>query len=95
MAKKRKYYGSHDYPGCRDENNFYTSDCAHGCDCWMGGSRSGGPDGVDPFGRCPKHEISADTFVEELEQQIESQKQIIKNLHKELSNIRQSVGGGL
>ena len=31
-----------------------TSDCAHGCGCWMGPFRSGGPDGIDPFGKCPK-----------------------------------------
>lgn len=30
-----------------------TSDCANGCGCWAGPSRSGGPDGVDPFGACP------------------------------------------
>lgn len=32
-----------------------TSDCAYGCGCWMGPSRSGGP--VDPFGPCPNHPI--------------------------------------
>lgn len=32
-----------------------TSDCAHGCGGWAGPSRSGGPDGVDPFGECPAH----------------------------------------
>ena len=31
-----------------------TSDCANGCGCWAGPSRSGGPDGVDPLGACPK-----------------------------------------
>lgn len=35
-----------------------TSDCAHGCGCWMGPARSGGPDGVDPFGECPKNPMA-------------------------------------
>jgi hypothetical protein len=30
-----------------------TSDCANGCGCWAGPSRSGGPEGVDPLGACP------------------------------------------
>lgn len=30
-----------------------TSDCAYQCGCWAGPLRSGGPDGVDPFGECP------------------------------------------
>lgn len=51
--------GRHKYPGCEvvEEtgmlSHFFTSDCAYECGCWMGGSRSGGPDGVDPFGACP------------------------------------------
>lgn len=32
-----------------------TSDCSFGCGCWAGPSRSGGPDGIDPFGNCPKN----------------------------------------
>lgn len=40
---------SHRYP---DPDG--TSNCTHGCGCWMGPYRSGGPDGVDPFGECPK-----------------------------------------
>lgn len=31
-----------------------TSDCANGCGCWAGPARSGGPDGIDPLGACPK-----------------------------------------
>lgn len=42
------YRAEHYYP---DEDG--TSDCQFGCGCWMGPSRSGGPDGVDPFGHCP------------------------------------------
>ena len=30
-----------------------TSDCANGCGCWAGSSRSGGP--VDPLGPCPRN----------------------------------------
>ncbi len=46
--------GGHDYPGTRNPPEFFTSDCANGCGCWMGEFRSGGPEGVDPFGACPK-----------------------------------------
>lgn len=45
----------HDYPGARGDRFDFTSDCAYGCGCWMGGSNSGGPKGVDPSGDCPKH----------------------------------------
>lgn len=41
-------YGPHNYTGRGG-----TIDCAHGCGCWMGAARSGGP--VDPFGACPKN----------------------------------------
>ena len=48
--------GGHFYPGCEgDIEAFFTSDCEHGCGCWVGSSRSGGPDGVDPFGDCPNN----------------------------------------
>lgn len=46
-------FGPHNYPGCSGDVFMRTSDCSHGCGCWMGESRSGGP--VDPFGRCPKN----------------------------------------
>lgn len=45
-------YGSHNYPGAPD----HTSDCSHGCGCWMGPARSGGP--VNPHGRCPNNPIA-------------------------------------
>lgn len=45
-----KEYGVHKY--AKDEG---TSDCQHGCGCWMGPVRSGGPAGLDPFGTCPKN----------------------------------------
>ncbi len=44
--------GSHYYPGIADGSLVTTSDCKY-CKCWMGGFRSGGPDGVDPSGECP------------------------------------------
>lgn len=44
--------GSHFYPGIFDGILRNTSDCKY-CKCWMGGYRSGGPDGVDPAGECP------------------------------------------
>lgn len=57
--------GQHKYPGSEAMlktgklEDFFTSDCAYGCGCWMGGSRSGGPAGVDPFGACPKAPVEA------------------------------------
>jgi hypothetical protein len=44
----------HHYPGVVGGVFKKTTDCAHGCGAWMGGSRSGAPVGVDPFGECPK-----------------------------------------
>ena len=52
--------GTHKYLGCEAMersgrlDDFFTSDCSYGCGCWMGGSQSGGPEGIDPFGACPK-----------------------------------------
>lgn len=56
--------GGHFYPGCQDEANFYTSDCSHMCGCWMGRTRSGGPDGIDPFGDCPKNSMATGDGIE-------------------------------
>ena len=55
-----KYEYPHKYPGAPGHNpdnlgDCFTSDCEYGCGCWAGPSRSGGPDGVNPFGNCPKH----------------------------------------
>jgi hypothetical protein len=60
--------GPHSYPGISPEGEFmYTSDCAHKCGCWMGSCRSGGPDGVNPFGECPNApEISVEEHYEKL-----------------------------
>lgn len=46
-----KEYGPHKY----DKHG--TSNCAHGCKCWAGPSRSGGPLGLDPFGSCPNNPV--------------------------------------
>jgi hypothetical protein len=44
--------GSHYYPGIGDGGQLlFTSDCKY-CGCWMGGCRSGGPEGVDAKGHC-------------------------------------------
>lgn len=43
-------FGSHKYP-----QKDGTHDCMHGCGCWMGPYRSGGP--VDPYGPCPENPI--------------------------------------
>ncbi len=31
-----------------------TSNCENNCGAWMGRYNSGAPDGIDPFGECPK-----------------------------------------
>lgn len=56
LFSKRRNLGGHFYPGCEgSDDEFRTSDCEHQCGCWMGQSRSGGPNGVDPFGICPNN----------------------------------------
>lgn len=57
----------HNYPGVNAAHagrEFFTSDCTYGCGCWMGGSRSGGPSGIDPFGYCPKAPTDTSTPAE-------------------------------
>jgi len=46
-----KAKGGHDY----GTENSSTNDCLFGCGAWMGGSRSGAPDGINPFGTCPNN----------------------------------------
>jgi hypothetical protein len=59
--------GPHKYPGVSAKGEFmFTSDCANGCGCWMGGYRSGGPDGVNPFGECPKAPLTEPPQPDEL-----------------------------
>lgn len=72
-------FGKHDYG-----DHFGTSDCLHGCECWMGGWGSGGP--IDPFGRCPNNPISPEQRIEELKDQIHDLKQEIENLKEEIAN---------
>ena len=52
-------HGHHLYPGApghnpADPGDCYTSDCKHGCGAWAGPSKSGAPEGIDPWGPCPK-----------------------------------------
>lgn len=49
---KYEDFGNHEYA-----KHDGTSDCAHGCGCWAGPARSGGPVGVDPFGKCPDNPL--------------------------------------
>lgn len=53
--------GSHFYPGIVNGDFKQTTDCNY-CNCWMGGSRSGGPEGVDPFGACPGNPKLRDAY---------------------------------
>lgn len=52
MPHNDRAYGEHRYVDGR------TSDCAFSCGCWMGDSRSGGPVGIDPFGKCPNNPLN-------------------------------------
>ena len=47
----KKEYGLHEYSGP------VSGDCKHRCGCWMTQSQSGGPVGLDPFGKCPKNPL--------------------------------------
>ena len=46
-----KAKGGHNY----GTENSSTNDCLFDCGAWMGGSRSGAPNKIDPFGKCPKN----------------------------------------
>ncbi len=50
-------HGPKEYGGHKYANHDGTSDCEHGCGCSMGPYRSGGPTGLDPFGKCPKNPV--------------------------------------
>jgi hypothetical protein len=63
-----------------------TSDCEYGCGCWMGGFGSGGPDGIDPFGKCPKNP-GPKAFREELVQEIEWLEGKLARKRKKLAEI--------
>lgn len=45
--------GGHDYGEIT-----HRKDCGFGCGAWMGSSRSGAPEGIDPFGACPKNPVN-------------------------------------
>lgn len=49
--------GGHNYPFL----GHGTSDCEY-CECWMGDCRSGGPEGVSPFGSCPGNPLLRDAY---------------------------------
>lgn len=48
-------YAKHDYP----EFKGASVECKHGCGCWISGSRSDGPLGLDPspYGMCPNNPV--------------------------------------
>ncbi len=47
-----KKYGEHKY---REDDGM--GECQFGCGCFMGSCHSGGPLGLDPFGKCPNNPI--------------------------------------
>ena len=59
---KPRNFGGHFYPGAGPPRNIYaTSNCEH-CDCWIGPTRSGAPEGVDQFGDCPGNPKLRDAY---------------------------------
>lgn len=53
MPNGRDHYKYDDFGNHKYADHDGTSDCKHGCGCWMGPTMSGSPIGVDPFGKCP------------------------------------------
>lgn len=43
----------HEYPGVISDRFQFSSSCIQGCGCYIGTFASGGPDGIDPLGKCP------------------------------------------
>ena len=82
--RKYKDFGLHEYASAG------TSNCAHGCGCWAGPARSGGPVGVDPFGLCPNHHLDElkQTEKENYEDLVEGR---IRDLEAQLFNALKAV----
>lgn len=57
----RRNCGGHYYPGASPVGEMFTSNCDY-CKCWMGTSRSGGPEGIDQFGDCPGNPKLRDAY---------------------------------
>ena len=57
----RRNCGGHYYPGASPIDEMFTSNCDY-CKCWMGSSRSGGPEGIDQFGDCPGNPKLRDAY---------------------------------
>lgn len=57
----RRNCGGHYYPGIAPLGEMFTSNCDY-CKCWMGPSRSGGPEGIDQFGDCPENSKLRDAY---------------------------------
>jgi hypothetical protein len=67
-----KPYGEHEYK--KDT----TSDCVHGCGCWMGMAHSGGPIGLDPFGECPNNPTDGKRSSPSVDHEIVVERRMIK-----------------
>ena len=72
-------FGKHDYA------TEGTSDCSFKCGCWMGPARSGGPAGIDPFGKCPNNPIrNVHSFGDRLLNEDERRDDLINSRIREL-----------
>ena len=70
-------YGGHKYPDIHT-----TNDCEHGCGCWAGPTRSGGPLGLDPLkGECPNNPICGERLSDKEDYEIVVVRRI-RNLEK-------------
>jgi hypothetical protein len=52
QKETKKEYGRHQYS---DDG---SPDCMLGCGCWIRTPHSGGPAGLDPFGKCPRNPVN-------------------------------------
>jgi hypothetical protein len=88
-----KEYGGHHYP-----NEDGTSDCSHGCGCWMGPSRSGGPPNIDPFGKCPCYPLNGERlgdnqdFEEVIRQRITELHACFNQAEMEIKTLKVRIG---
>jgi hypothetical protein len=57
----------------------------------MGGSRSGGPDGIDPFGECPGNVMTADQYVEYLKEKIRKKDKHIEHMGEAIQELQDTV----
>lgn len=91
MPNGREHYKYEDFGPHIYSRHDGTSNCKHNCGCWIGPCRSGGPAGVDPFGKCPRISLNnkglsqnqiMDDFINARIEFLENQIRILKKYEK-------------